>query len=47
MQFGLMLIGLGLVITGVAIFQWMIKESRGKLEKLLEAIQGLIKKVGK
>jgi uncharacterized membrane protein len=47
MQFGLMLIGLGLVITGVAIFQWMIKESRGKLEKLLETIQGLIKKVGK
>jgi len=47
MNFGLMLIGLGMVILGVAIFQWMIKESRGKLEKLLETIQGLIKKVGK
>lgn len=43
---GLILLGLGLLMLGWWLVRWILKESKGKLEKLFEAIQALFKKEG-
>lgn len=43
---GLILLGLGLILLGWWLARWMFKEAKGKLEKLLEAVQSLFKKEG-
>jgi uncharacterized membrane protein len=43
---GLILLGTGITLLGLWMVRWMIKESKGKLEKLLESIQALLKKEG-
>lgn len=43
---GLILLGLGLILLGWWLARWMLKEAKGKLEKLLEAVQGFFKKEG-
>lgn len=43
---GLLILGSGTVLFGIAIFKWLIIESRPRLEKLLELVQEAIKKVG-
>ncbi|MCK7487275.1 MAG: hypothetical protein MZU97_18535 [Bacillus subtilis] len=40
---GLILLGTGITILGLWMIRWMIKESKGKLEKLLESIQAVDK----
>jgi hypothetical protein len=43
---GLIILGLGLILLGWWLARWMLKEAKGKLEKLLEAVQSLFKKEG-
>jgi len=46
MHAGTISLGLGLLLIGLWIFKWLIRESRNQLEKLMEFISSKIKKEG-
>ena len=41
---GLLLMGSGIVLLGITLFRWLLKESKPKLEQLLEMVQQWIRK---
>lgn len=41
---GLLLMGSGIVLLGITLFRWLIKESKPRLEQLLEYVQQWMKK---
>lgn len=43
---GMIALGLGLFVVGIAIFKWLVKESKNQLEKLMEFVQSKTKKEG-